>query len=368
MIPLILPNIDFKDIVSSFLNRNRFVDRQNVLGEEFGKKHCYFFSEGREALAVALKELKLRREDEVIVPSYVCDIVPKVLEQYATVIYADINPSTLVVDFEEIKNLISSMTKAVIVAHMFGKVHDLKKIHDFCREKNVVLIEDCAQAIYSFEGETRAGSLGDYTILSFRFSKDVNLFKGGALLTNKPISTVSKSRNSLDAIIKTLLVHLALRSQTLFVGRLYYYVKEYLLNPFFKKTNYPPNKISRELSPFEQELAIAGLKKMPYVYKMRKQVASLYTLLLKDIKLIELCDITNNSLMRFNILAPNREGLIRKLHQNGFESDKMYSYCMTIKCKKSLQVSQSIVNLPVHPEVSRKHVEKISGIIRQYYA
>ena len=368
MIPLIFPTIDLKDIFRSYLHKGRLVDRSGVLAKNYGKNYGYFVSEGREALAMALEDLGLTREDEVIVPSYVCDIVPKIVDRYATVRYADINPSTLVVDAEEIKNRITKKTKAVVVVHLYGKVNDLKEIHDLCREKNITLIEDCAQAVYSFEGKTRAGSLGDYSILSFRFSKDVNLGKGGALLSNKKISTVSKSKHSLSALVTILFMQLALRSQGLFVGRIYYYAKEYLLNPFFSKTSYIPKKIRRELSPFEQELVLEGLKKMPDVLNKKKQVVSMYESNLKGIDAIDLCDLTNNSFMRFNILASNRQALIRKLHQNGIESDKMYPYCMNRTCKKSLEVSQSIVNLPVHPGVSKRHVEKISRIIRQHYA
>ena len=368
MIPLIFPIIELKDIITSYRNKEKPIDRQGVLAKDFGKRYAFFVTEGREALAMALEDLRLEKEDQVIVPSYVCDIVPKVVERFATVIYAEINPSTLVVDAEEIKKLISEKTKAVIAVHLYGKVNDLIKIYDLCRGRNIALIEDCAQAIYSFEEKTRAGSLGDYTIVSFRFSKDINLCKGGALLSNKPIHSIKKTRNSLFALFEILLVYILLRSQWLFWGRLYYYTKEYLLNPYFSKTKYQPKNIRNELSPFEQELVLEILKKMAYVSSKKKQVASMYISLLKDIDGVDLCEIKNNSLMRFNILACNREPLIRILHENGFESDKMYSYSMSTKCIKSLQVSERIVNLPVHPGVSKRHVEKICRIIRQYYA
>lgn len=368
MIPLIFPVIELKDIFTSYRNKERQIDRARVLAKDFRKQYGLFVNEGREALAIALEDLRLGKEDQVIVPSYVCDIVPKVVERFATVIFAEINPSTLVVDAEEIKKRISERTKAVIVVHLYGKANDLNNIQYLCRERNLVLIEDCAQAVYSFEDKTRAGSIGDYTILSFRFSKDINLFKGGALLSNKPIHVVQKTRNSIISLFKTLFIYILLQSQRLYWGRLYYYAKEYLLNPFFSKTKYQLQKTKHELSTFEQELVLEILKKMNYISSKKKQVASMYISLLKGIDGIELCDITNNSLMRFNILASNREALIRRLHENGIESEKMYSYSNSTKCMKSLQVSERIVNLPVHHRVSERDVEKTCEIIRQYYA
>lgn len=368
MIPLIFPVIGFNDIFTCYLRKDRKIDRAAILAKEFGKKNCYFVSEGREALALALQHLNLNKEDEVIVPSYVCDIVPKVVGRFATVVYADINPSTLVVDAEEIKRKFSNRTKAVIVVHIYGKVNDLINIYRYCRDFNIPLIEDCAQAIYSFEENKRAGYIGDYTILSFRFSKDLNLAKGGALLTNKAISIKQKRRNTLVALVNILLVHMALRLQFLFIGRIYYYAKEYMLIPFFSKTEYTPKKILEEISTFEQELVLEGIRKMPAVLEKKKRVASAYASCLTHIDNIELCSINNNSFMRFNILASNRQGLIKVLHQNGIECDKMYSYCMSQTCKQSLLISQRIVNLPVHPGVSDDHIEKICRIIRNYYA
>jgi dTDP-4-amino-4,6-dideoxygalactose transaminase len=367
MIPLISPVIGFNDIFACYRHKNRPIDRPGILAREFGKKYCLFVSEGREALAMALENLQLKKNDEIIVPSYVCDIVPKVVEQFATVVYADINPSTIIVDAEEIKNLISKRTKAVIVAYMYGKAVNISKIHDVCKANNIALIEDCAQAICSYEGDTRAGSIGDYTILSFRFSKDVGLNKGGALLTNKSVSIIQKRGSSLIALAKILLVQIALRSQYLFLGSIYYYIKEFLLNPYFSMTKYTPKKVKHELSTFEQELVLEGVRKMPEFIDKKNKNAVFYASCLKDIDGIELCDMNDNSFMRFNVLALNREGLIKTLHRNGVECDKMYSYCMSQECKQSLLISQKIVNLPVHPEVSTKDMEKICSKIRQYF-
>jgi len=359
MIPLITNTFSVADILHAFLKKKK--SRSSQIARKFTKDNCYFLSEGREALALALESLKLKRSDEIIVPAYICDIVPKVAGQYATVVYADCDPKTLTTTAKDFQQKITKKTKVVIAAWMFGKVYDLKKIGALCRRKNLVLIEDCCQSLVSGEGRTRAGSVGDFTILSFRFSKDISMAKGGALLTDKPLHFKSKRSSSIPALGKVLFIWFAIKMQSLIPAYLFYHLKEKLLNPFFSKTVYTNNKVKTMLSTFEQELVWKGLQKLPSVIKKRKEIAKIYSQELT--KHVEVITPFNNSLMRFNILTPKRDTLLKILHKKGFEAEKMYSYSMAL-LPGAKKAAREILNLPVHHNIKPKHAQKIIRIIK----
>jgi dTDP-4-amino-4,6-dideoxygalactose transaminase len=63
------------------------------------------------------------------------------------VIFADVNKQNYNIDLSEIKKVITPKTKAIIVVHLFGNpIEDIQEIVNFCKENNIFLIEDCAQA------------------------------------------------------------------------------------------------------------------------------------------------------------------------------------------------------------------------------
>ena len=77
--------------------------------------------------------------------------------------------------------------KALIAVHVFGipcKILELKKI---CKEFNLILIEDAAEAIGSFYKGKHLGLFGDSAILSFNGNKTITTGGGGVILTNDEI-------------------------------------------------------------------------------------------------------------------------------------------------------------------------------------
>ena len=370
MIPLISPTITFKDILSSYANKNSTNDKEKIFAAFFNKKYCYFLPEGRDAIFLSLKNIGLKKTDEIIAPSYICDIVPKVASLFCKVVYADVSKKTLVMDYDEIKKKITNDTRAVIVAHLYGNVSNLKKIRNLCSSKNIILIEDCAQSICSFEKGIRAGSLGDYSIFSFRFSKDINLLKGGALVTDKEINIAAKQSSPLKSFISILMVYTILKAQKIFYGRFYYYFKTKILIPFFTKTHFIENKEIKSLSSFEKELIIRTMNNMPLIVKKRDRNAKSYVRHLNKLykaKKIALCSYSSSSLLRFNILAHNQKELIKFLLKNGIEAEDTLQYSLGEGCKNSEEIVKQVVNLPVHHNVKEKDIQKICYFINEFF-
>ena len=61
----------------------------------------------------------------------------------------------------------------------------MDKIQKFCNEKNIILIEDCAQAIGAEISGRKVGTFGDYSCFSFHAQKNLStLGEGGMLVVN----------------------------------------------------------------------------------------------------------------------------------------------------------------------------------------
>ena len=85
------------------------------------------------------------------------------------------------------------------MVHTYGLPTEATKIAQFCKDKNIYLIEDAAEAHGQIEGGVKCGSFGDICTLSFYANKHITTGEGGMLLTNSEIFyTKAKQMINLD--------------------------------------------------------------------------------------------------------------------------------------------------------------------------
>ena len=85
---------------------------------------------------------------------------------------------------EDVKNVFSSKTKALLMVHTFGLAAEASKIKNFCDENNILLIEDSAEAHGQSTNGKLCGTFGSIATLSFYANKHMTTGEGGALLIN----------------------------------------------------------------------------------------------------------------------------------------------------------------------------------------
>ena len=143
---------------------------------------------GSDALIIALMVEGIGAGDEVITtPFTFFATVGAIARVGATPIFADIDPVTFNIDPKKLEEKITPRTKAVIPVHLFGQCADMEPIMEISRRHNLIVIEDCAQAIGAECNGKRAGSFGDYGCFSFFPSKNLGCFgDGGCVTTNDP--------------------------------------------------------------------------------------------------------------------------------------------------------------------------------------
>lgn len=148
-----------------------------------GVKNAVALNSASAAMHLAVIASGVSEGDEVITPSltFVATNHP-IIMQGAKPVFCDVEYDTLCADINDIQKKITKKTRAIIVVHYGGHPVDLDPIVKLCREKKIVLIEDCAHAIGSYYKNKHVGSYGDYGCFSFAAIKNLTTGDGGMLV------------------------------------------------------------------------------------------------------------------------------------------------------------------------------------------
>jgi len=169
-IPIARPIVGWGEIfsVAKVLKSGSLAQGPKVLQFEknFSKlvddRECIAVNSGTSALHVALLSLGIGTGDEVIVPSFTfAATANSVALTGAKPVFVDIDHQTYNIDPSKIESAISDKTKAIMVVHLYGLPADMKLIRQIASRKNLLLIEDAAQAhMAEIDGE-KVGTFGD---------------------------------------------------------------------------------------------------------------------------------------------------------------------------------------------------------------
>ena len=153
------------------------------LPQREGSRVLLTFS-GTAAVYQAAIALGMRATDKVLLPAYNCGHeVEPFLRAGARVDFYRVD-RRLAIDVEDLAARIDDATKAVLVTHYFGFPQPLAEICALCDRHGIALIEDCAHALFSSDGDTPLGLAGDLAVYSLR--KTLPLPHGGALVCHNP--------------------------------------------------------------------------------------------------------------------------------------------------------------------------------------
>ncbi|MDA8539918.1 DegT/DnrJ/EryC1/StrS family aminotransferase [Alphaproteobacteria bacterium] len=170
---------------------------ENSMAQLCGRKHAMSCSSGTQAIKIAIKALELTPGTEVILPNFcIISVLIAVLDNQLVPKFVD--PSDgYNVRLDDIIPRISNQTGAIIVAHMYGLSVNIIEIQEFCKEKNIFLIEDAAEAHGQTCNSLACGGFGDISTFSFFSNKHVTCGEGGMCLTNNELlaNKIKKIKN-----------------------------------------------------------------------------------------------------------------------------------------------------------------------------
>jgi len=147
--------------------------------------HSTSVSNGTVALHLALASLGIGEGDEVIVPTltYIAS-VNAIAYVGAKPVFADSHSKTWNIDPDKLFELITPKTKAIMVVHLYGNSCDMDSIVKICKERDIFLIEDVAEAFGTKYNGRYIGTFGDIATFSFFGNKTITTGEGGMLVTN----------------------------------------------------------------------------------------------------------------------------------------------------------------------------------------
>jgi len=135
------------------------------------------------ALHLSLVALGLKPGDEVITtPLTFCASVNAIIHAGCTPVLADVNPRTMNLDPDCIREKITSRTRAILPVHFAGRSCDMDPIMALAEEFDLKVVEDCAHAIETTYKGQHAGTFGDFGCFSFYVTKNVCTGEGGMVM------------------------------------------------------------------------------------------------------------------------------------------------------------------------------------------
>lgn len=182
-------------IFSGHISRGPYIERfSNAISEYLSIPYIILVNKGRYAIEVALVAIGVGKNDDVVVPLYICQSVIEAIERTdAHPVFCDIGPDLHMTE-ESVKDAITQNTKCVIVPHIFSNTAPIDRIEKFLKGSGIRLIDDAAQLIGSKCSGRLIGTFGDFGIISCGAAKAIAAPAGGALVTrNKALYNKAKS-------------------------------------------------------------------------------------------------------------------------------------------------------------------------------
>ncbi len=118
-----------------------------------------------------------------------------IIRSGATPVLADVEPGTALMSVESVRRCISTNTRAIVLVHLYGQMRDMDAWQNLCAEKNLSLVEDCAQAHLSSWREGMSGSFGSAGAFSFYPTKNLGALGDAGMLVTQDLSVAQAARS-----------------------------------------------------------------------------------------------------------------------------------------------------------------------------
>ncbi|MDI1234256.1 MAG: LegC family aminotransferase [bacterium] len=175
---------------------------EKMLADFTGAKYAVATGNGTSALHAALVVAGVKANDFVLTQPFTFVATANAIAYcHAEPIFIDIEKDTLGISPEKLKSFLESeshlnangecvhtksgrIISACLPMHSFGLVGRIQEIADICAASHIILVEDAAESIGSYVGNTHTGLIGKLGTLSFNGNKTITCGGGGAIITN----------------------------------------------------------------------------------------------------------------------------------------------------------------------------------------
>lgn len=318
-----------------------------------GVENASLFTNGHTALEMILEALEL--SGEVITTPYTFpSTVNAIIRSGLSPVFCDIDPVSWVIDATKIEDLITDKTCAIVGVHVYGQNCDVVKIEELAKKYNLKVVYDAAHAFGAKLANSGIGIFGDASMFSFHATKVFHTVEGGAI--------TYRDKN---------------------IGEKLSMIRNFGYN-MDGQINLPGG--NGKMSEFHAAMGICNLKYIDSVIQKRKSLYNLYDSLLSGCKGIQLQFLSNHltpNYSYFPVLFHSdkyervRDNIAEELEREGFNTRKYFypiandygymicsmEYTQQRETPIAAKVADSILCLPIFPELLQQSVEEICSII-----
>lgn len=175
-------------IESTWISGGAYIERfEQELKSVLNLSHALVVANGTAALQLAFLGIDIKPGDEVIVPAFGFMGAANVLKlMHAVPVFVDVDPDNWCIDPARIEALITERTKAIVVIHNYGVMSKLEEIQRIAKAHDLLIVEDCAEAIFSRYDNQYSGVFGDVSTFSFHATKTIATGEGGMVSCKSP--------------------------------------------------------------------------------------------------------------------------------------------------------------------------------------
>ena len=310
---------------------------------------------GTDALHLSYMLADLRPGDEVIAPVFTCTAtnIP-FLYMGVKINFADINPETMNIDVNHVRQLMNQKVKAIICVHYGGLPCDMDELQLIADEWGIPIIEDAAHAVGAKYKGVDVGSISDFTMFSFQAIKHITTGDGGMLII--------KNKDLVDKAER---------------------IRWFGIDRKSKQAGIWENDITEvgykyQMTDIAAAMGIASLSEFDEQSKLRKELYKTYeTELTNCDRLIVVgggfSDRVHAAWL-FTVLVEDRYKMKKKLRDNGIESNQVhfrndrYSIFKEFTDGKVFpnmdKVEDNYLVLPLHTKMTLEDVKRVCKVIK----
>lgn len=313
-------------------------------------------SNGTVALHLALLALDIGPGNEVIVPDFTfAASINAIIHAGATPVLVDVHHDTWTIDPDCIAKAITKKTKAIMPVHIYGHPCHMDEIIKIAKANNLLIIEDCAEALGSTYKGQPVGSFGDAAAFSFFGNKVITTGEGGMVLFSD------------SAVYEKAFIF---RDHGMSKGMRYWHE---VVGYNYRMTN------------LQAAVGVAQMEQFDRLHQLRKRNYAIYNENLKSLAYLHLQQIQDwaeSSYWLYTLLIDrcssfNRDELIIKLQKNGIETRPtffamhMLPAYQKFKIHSEYTVSQRIsdtgISLPSSTSLAEIEIIDICNKINSFY-
>lgn len=325
---------------------------EREFAEYCGVKYCVGVDSGYSALELIVRAYEIGPGDEVITAANTFIATTLAISNAgATPVLVDCDPETYNIDAAKIEAAITPRTRAIMPVHLYGQMADMDAIRAIARKHNLLVFEDAAQAAGARYKGRMAGSLGDAAGFSFYPGKNLGAYGDGGAVTTNDAAIAEKIR---------------------------------LLRNIGQKVKY-----YHEVKGFNNRLdtmqAAVLRVKLPHLdgwNAERRHAAATYADMLDGLPLVTptTAGYAEHIFHLYVVRVSDRESLMEYLKERGIATGLHYpipihlqpAYAELGYGRGDFPVTEAyaetIVSLPIFPELDDDKVAYVAGAIRDYFA